>query len=238
MSLGWTHVIAYDDIRAMIALAHDGTSLVSWRAEAAASSRLFEGARRTTQLHYASLIIRTHAGTIQDGAFIRDVAASDAATARDLIYARYLASVPLAVAVAREIFHPVARHGERTIQRGAVERFLGEHIAAASDATRTRSLSSIVTEFARAGVIHKPAARATTIELTGRVPAPLALAYLIDDDLRERREASDAWLVSASLAATLFALTPSAMRAAIESLVVQGRLRRSYYAGEPRILAA
>ncbi len=230
--------MAYDDVRAMIALAHDGLSLVSWRAEAAASSRLFESSRRATQLHYAAAIVRTQGSLIQDGAFLRDVNAGDAETARDLIYARYLASVPLAVAVARRVFYPIARLGERTIQRGAVERFLREHIPAASDATRARSLSSIVTEFARAGVIRRPATHAPTLELTGRVPVPLAVAYLIDDDLRERREASDAWLASASLAAIVFALTPSAMLGAIESLVAQGRLRRSYYAGEPRILAA
>ncbi len=230
--------MAYDDVSAMISLAYEGEKVDHWHSRAETSSRLFSGSRRRTQLRIARSLLRTRDGCIVDGAFLSELASAGASTARDLIYGRYLAGVPIAVAAARLIFHSLAREGRRSIERRAVDAFLNDQIGTVSVATRARTFSSIITEFSRAGVLVRPAPRQTTLELTGRVPAAAALADLIDTELRQRREAPDRWLASESLAAAIFAIPPAPMQAVIETLVNEGRLRRSYYSGEPRIIAA
>jgi hypothetical protein len=230
--------MAYDDVHTMIRLAHEGDEADQWHVKAEASSRLFSGSRRTTQLRIARSLLRTTDGYIADGTFLSEVARADASTARDLIYGRYLAGVPIAVAVARLIFHSLAREGRRFIERSAIESFLNDQIGTVSVSTRARTFSSILTEFSRAGVLVRPGPRQATLQLTGRVPAAAALADLIDTELLQRREAPDRWLSSESLAAAIFAIPAEPMQTVIEALVNEGRLRRSYYSGEPRIIAA
>ncbi len=231
--------MAYGDVRQMLLVARNGMPVTTWRSEAALGTRLLHGDWRTTQLRYALAILRPREGVIHDDdGFLTDLAGADPATGRDLVYARYFASVPLAVTTARSVLQPILQRGERVIARGVLTAMLDEELAALSAATRARSCSAIVTEFARAGVLRADRPARAPLELTGRVPSALALLHLLQDDLRDRQEATDTWLATSSLAATIFAVPPALMREQIEMLVAGGRLRRSYYGGEPRILAA
>jgi hypothetical protein len=73
---------------------------------------------------------------------------------------------------------------------------------------------------------------------TGRRPAPIAVWHILRDELDLRREASDTWLAQHSLAAAIFAIDQATFADIVEILIEAGRLRRSHYAGEPRVLAA
>ncbi len=230
--------MAYEDVRYMVSTARDGMSIEDWRSAASAGTRLLASDRRATQLRYALAILRPVDGGIHDDGFLSDIASADVEAAQDLIYGRYLSSTPLAVAIAREIFHPYLERGERVMRRAVISAFLDDRLAAQLPATRARSRSAIVTEFSRAGVLRVAPGAKASFEFTGRVPSRLALFHVLRDELRERREATDAWIANASLAAALFAVEPETMRAQVEALVADGRLQRSYYAGEPRILAA
>lgn len=72
--------------------------------------------------------------------------------------------------------------------------------------------------------------------LSGAALDPLAFAHLLLDDLRERGEARDAWIVRQSTPTVVFALTPERAQAALTEAIREGRLRRSYFNGEPRVL--
>ena len=229
-------MMAYNDVRTMIALARDGISVDSWRTQVVLGARLLASDRRMTQVRIALAVMRPEGAFLRDDGFLSDLAQADAATAHDLVYARYLASVPLATHIARTVLHPARMRGERTISRHALSQALNEHLSTCSAGTRARSLSAIGSEFARAGVLRTE--KNGSLEFTGRQPAALALFYLLRDDLRDRQEASDQWLSTSSLAAALFLVPPETMRVQIDALVAIHRLHRSYYGGEPRILAA
>ncbi len=236
MSQAWTHTMAYDDVRAMLAVASDGMSVDMWRTQIGSTARLLASDRRARQVRLALTILRPQGAVLHDDGFLSDLAAADSSGVRDLIYARYLSSVPLAVHIARSLFHPARVRDEREIPRGALTQAVEEALGTCSAGTRRRSLNAITSEFARAGIVRVE--KTGPVELTFRQPATLAIFHLLRDDLHERQEASDDWLAASSLAAILFALPPEVMRTQIDKLVVMGRLRRSYYSGEPRILAA
>jgi hypothetical protein len=236
VSLAWTHVMAYADVRAMLGLAHAGLDVEGWRFQAAAETRLLAGSRRTTQLRIAATILRAHEGTIVDDGFLSDLRDANESAARDLVYARYLASVPIAVAIARASFRDRAGSIRTSLSRQDLDTSLAHEIPNAAQATRNRTRTAIGSQFSRAGVLYVE--RDGTCVFTRRQPDVLAIYHLIRDDLRDRREASDTWLAAGSLAATLFAIDARAMHDHIDALVAAGRLQRSYYAGQPRILAA
>lgn len=236
MSESWTHMLAFADVRAMLALARDMMPLPTWYAQIAADARLLAGDQRQTQIRIARSLITVRDGEIQSGGFLDDLASADAVTARDLIYGRYLASRSLARSIAKDVFAPAAAAGESIVSRLTLDRFVEQKLVACSPQTRKRSMSSAVAEFARAGIIRTAANEPLIV--TGHVPSQRALFHLIRDELRERDEATDAWLATQSRAATLFALSPGTMQHLIEQLVRSGSLTRSYYSGQPRILAA
>jgi hypothetical protein len=229
--------MGYDDVRSLLRHARVGDSVTAWRTEALSESRLLAGDRRTTQLRIATAILRPVDGFIVDRLFIEDLAAADESTVRDLIYARYLASVEIAVIFADRHFRVSA--GESTpdsIARGAVRSTLFTLLPTCSEQTRERTRNAINAQFGAAGVVRVD--RAGNLQPTRRRPAAAAVFHLICDDLRDRREASDTWLFARSLAAALFAIRPNDFAHILEDLIASGRLRRSYYAGEPRVLAA
>jgi hypothetical protein len=228
--------MAYQDVRAMLALAVNGANLGEWRARAANETRLLAGGRRTTQLQIATTILRPERGTIVDDGFVSDLRQADESGARDLIYARYLVSVPIAVTVARVIFKEALATGRQAVPRETLDAILAQQIPDCAPATRARTRSAIASQFAQAGVVRVE--RGGTLTFTRRQPAEVAILHLLKDDLNERREASEAWITTESLPAVLFAIDPNAMQVHLDALVGAGRLQRSYYAGRPRILAA
>ena len=229
-------MLAYADVRAMLALAADSMPVATWLDAIAEHARLLAGDHRKTQTRIARSIISVRDGIIASDGFLADLEHADPMTARDLIYARYLASTSLARSIAREIFAPAARESRPIVSRASIDQWIDRELEALSILTRKRSKSSTVAEFARAGVVRL--APGGSLVLTGHVPAANALFHLIRDELHERDEATDEWLATQSRAATLFALPPDVMRRHIESLVRDGRLKRSYYSGVPRILSA
>ena len=236
MSESWTHMLAFADVRAMLALAQDATPLSTWYARIAENARLLAGDQRKTQTRIARSLITVRDGEIHSDGFLDDLAGADAVTARDLIYGRYLATRSLARSIARDVFAPAAAAGDSIVSRSTLNRFIDRELESCSSQTRARSLSSAVAEFARAGIVrtaaHEP------LVLTGHFPSHRALFHLIRDELRERDEATDFWLATQSRAATLFALSSDTMQHLIDQLVRSGSLTRSYYSGQPRILAA
>jgi hypothetical protein len=228
--------MAFQDVRAMLALARDGASIDEWRSRAAAESRLLAGSRRITQLRIATTILRPQGSTIRDDGFLSDLHAADDAGARDLVYARYLASVPIAVAVARVCFREALTANRAAVTKDTLDAVLEHEIPDCAPATRARTRTAIISQFGRAGVVRLQPDGA--LSLTHRQPAALAIFHLLKDELRERREASEAWITTDSLPAALFAIDANAMQVHIDALVSAGRLQRSYYAGRPRILAA
>ncbi len=228
--------MGYDDVRAMLAVARPGEAIAAWRKVAAQACRLPTADRRTTQLRIAERILRPVEGRIADDAFLIDLHKADDSTAHDLIYARYLAATPVAVGIARALLAPHAVMSGKHVSRAALDATLAELLAGTKPSTIARSRTAAMTEFSRAGIISP--SRDGSFEVLRTSPAPIAFYYLLCDDLAERREASDAWIASSSLAAVIFALTPEQVRRYLTQLVEEGRLRRSYYGGEPRILAA
>jgi hypothetical protein len=236
MTESWTHMLSYADVRAMLSLARDTMSVGDWRARIAEDARLLAGDHRKTQTRIALSLLHVEDGIIRDNGFLGDLEVADATVAHDLIYARYLATRPLALYIAQTLFAPTARDARTMVSRSMLDQVIDEELGSYSVNTRARSKNSAIAEFSRAGIVRT--ALNAPIELTGHVPAQLALFYLLRDELRERQEATDVWLATRSRAALLFALSPETMRAQIEDLVTSGRLTRSYYSGEPRILAA
>jgi hypothetical protein len=228
--------MAYQDVRAMLALAINGANLGEWRTRAVDETRLLAGGRRTTQLQIATTILRPQRGTIVDDGFLSDLDQADESSARDLIYARYLASVPIAVTVARVGFREAQVTNRLAVQRETLDAILAQEIPGCTPATRARTRSAIASQYAQAGVVRMEPGGA--LSFTNRQPAEVAIFHLLKDDLNERREASEAWITTESLPAVLFAIDPNAMQVHLDALVGAGRLQRSYYAGRPRILAA
>ena len=122
------------------------------------------------------------------------------------------------------------------VARAAVRSTLVALLPTCSESTRERTRTAIGTQFGAAGVIQVD--RAGNLKPTHRRPAAVAVLHLICDELRDRREATDTWLFAHSVAGSLFALRPNDFAHILEELIAAGRLRRSYYSGEPRILAA
>jgi hypothetical protein len=228
--------MGYDDVRAMLAVARPGEAIADWRKEAAAVSRLPTADRRKTQLRIAERILRPIDGRIADDAFLSDLHISDDATSHDLIYARYLAATPAAVGIARALLAPHTAANDKHVTRAELESVLARLLLGTKLSTIARSRTAALTEYARAGIISP--SRDGSFEILRTSPSPIAFYYLLGDDLAERREATDAWIVSSSLPAAMFALTPEQVVRYLKTLVEVGRLRRSYYGGEPRILAA
>ena len=229
--------MAYDDVRAMVEAASLGMPVSTWRMKASEGSRLLSGDRRLTQLRIANMILRPVDGVLADANFFRDFAQADEESKHDLIYARYLASMPLGVAVAQALFKPALRNGRTTIERHLVDAAIRAAVPeTTSPATIDRSRTSFGTEFSRAGVVR--VRRDGALSLANFRPSALAVFHVINEDLRSRREATDAWLATESMASALYAFEPGVVRDYIEQLVAMGRLQRSYYGGEPRVLAA
>jgi hypothetical protein len=229
--------MGYEDVRSLVRHARVGDSVEAWRASALADSRLLAGDRRKTQLRIATTILRPVGGRIVDRQFVNDLAAADESAARDLIYARYLASVEIAVTFADRHLRVAADESmPSAIAREAVRSTLVTLLPTCSESTRERTRTAIGAQFGAAGVVRVD--RAGNFQPTRRRPAAVAALHLICDDLRDRREAADAWLFTRSLAAALFAIRPNDFAHILEELIAAGRLRRSYYAGEPRVLAA
>jgi len=234
MSVAWTHTLAYDDVRAMLDCARQGMPLAEWRECALAASRLFASDRRTTQLRYATCILRMTEGHVSDATLLKHLGAGNEAAVHDLVFGRYLAAVPVALTVARALWGNV-RH-DRTFTRANVDAAVRTALPTVTAATAARTRSSFVTEYARAGVLRvAPGGLCTLLD---RDPAPEAVLDLARDDLARRREAADAWLARSSAAGLVFALTPDRMTRLLERLVASGDLVRSYYNGEPRVIAA
>jgi len=228
--------MAFDDALGMVLLAVPGTSVVEWAARASADSRLLAGSQRLQQLRIARAILRVHGDRIADASFLSDMHQGNDAVRRDLVYARYLAATPIAIAVGRTVLLPRRRDARVAIARAELDNAIATALAGCSAGTIRRSATSVRVEFGRAGVTRSN--RDGSIELEEKRPAAIALYHLFLDDLAERREASDAWLARESTAAAIFALSPETVRESIEELVALGRLTRSYYSGEPRVLAA
>lgn len=241
MSVAWTHTLSYDDVRAMLAVAQEGDPVAVWRKKAAEASRLPAVDRRKTQIRFAERILRPIDGQIVANDFLSDLQTlqhSNEPAAHDLTYARYLAGIPLAVTLARALIAPRANlpSAARFVSRADLDAALISALPGNKPSTIARSRTATLTEFSRAGIIM--ANRDGSFEILRHRLAPIAFYYLLRDDLAERGEATDAWISRASLPAALFALVPEQVNHYLHELVEARRLRRSYYAGEPRILAA
>ena len=229
--------MGYEDVRAMLSHARLGASIPVWRGEALAESRLLSGSRRVTQIRIAMEILRPSAGCIVDKAFLSDLSAADESNARDLIYGRYLASVPIAAEFARGFLRVGAKGTPvDSVSKISLDAFLSAKLPMCSEATRARTRTAIGSQFTAAGIAR--VTRDGALVRTTRRPAPIAVYHLLADELRERREASDAWLASHSLAAAIFSIDAFVFRDILESLIADHRLTRSYIGGEPRVLAA
>ncbi len=222
-----------DDVLAMLLLATPGISEAEWRDRAAAASRFSAASQRTEQLKIATSILRPHEGVIPQDAFLEDLRTASRAQARDLIYARYIAAKPLARAAASAIAENVG-HGNR-FSVAELDALLLPLLQPLAPSSRARTRSAIISEFTRAGILGGTARDG--LILTGSALDPLAFAHLLLDDLKVRREAPDTWIMRNSTPVVTFALTEERARTALESAIRAGRLRRSYFNGEPRILA-
>jgi hypothetical protein len=229
--------MGYDDVRSMLRYARVGDSVAAWQAATRRDSRLLAGSRRETQMRIATAVLRPVGSTIVDADFLNDLTTADETTARDLVYGRYLASAAIAVAVAQRFFRiGILGTPPEPITRGSLESLLGELLPTCTEGTRSRTRTAIGTQFSAAGIVRLE--RDGNLILTRRRPASVAVLHLIRDELDTRREASDSWLASNSLAAAIFAIDPATFSDILENLIASGRLQRSYYAGEPRVLAA
>jgi hypothetical protein len=233
LSLGaWTHTLSFDDVLAMALLARPGMRESAWREQAAVSSRFAIASQRTSQLRIAATIVRPENGVIPDDPFLADLHDAPRARTRDLVYGRYLAAKPLARAVARTLAARFARG--TTFSLVELEAMLAPLVASIATSSRKRTRTAIVSEFTRAGILEGTVR--TGLRLADRSIDALAFAHLLLDDLRQRAEAPDRWIVYESTPVVIFALGEVRARAALEEAIAAGRLRRSYLNGEPRVL--
>jgi hypothetical protein len=236
---GWTHTLSYDDVRDMLAQAKPGMAVKVWRERAAESSRFMVASQRTEQLRLAALVLRLKGETITDDQFLADLASADRSRERDLIYARYLTGVPVAVAVARSLFGSLLSSGRPiSFERTRIAEALSAALPQASPATKKRSLVSFTTEFVRAGILTRENQRSSRFALIATDLDPIAFYDALRDELVTRGELRDGWIAREATPTLIYALSSQRVGSIIESLVQMGRLRRSYFSGEPRVLVA
>ena len=234
LALGaWTHTLNFEDVLSMALQARPGMRETQWREQAAAASRFAVASQRSSQLRIASTIVRPYHGLIPDDSFLADLQDASRARTRDLIYGRYLAAKPLARAVARALVARFTRG--TTFSLAELEETLDPLVATIAASSRKRTRTAIVSEFTRAGILEGTVR--TGLRLTDRSVDGLAFAHLLLDDLTQRSEAPDRWIVHESTPVVVFALGELRARTALEDAIAAGRLRRSYLNGEPRVLA-
>jgi hypothetical protein len=244
----WTRSLPEDDVLLAMGEAEPGLSLREWRQRCDRVLPHASPIRRREVLTFILRGVLDHDGQeFASTRFVRLVRGFGAQGQRDLLWGRYLFTIPIVDAALREVVAPIASLLDEPLV--PTERLqVSTEQWKAWLATRLRPGSSgksahnargnLLTALRRVGIVTQAAGALRTTQVRHATPEPLAFAWLVGHEMRgtHRVEAPERWAVGASFAARLFLPSVQHAEVCIEQGIAAGLLIRSYLAGEPRIL--
>lgn len=243
----WTQVIAPNEALLLLDLAEPGISREEWEEKAKAALPQAIGKRRQEIIRRTRVfLLDLDADRIRTSAFLRLLRGGSPRLRKDLFWARYCFTSPWPRLAASEVVRPAIAEATQplaapmagVITTAAWREFVLRRVLAG---TAEPSIKKTVAEIGRAfnglGCLDMSRPRRGCSTAHPGDPDPLAFAWLLRFQLEneQRREATDDWAATQSVAAILFAVDEAHGRTLVEGAPSTGLFERSFLMGSGRL---
>lgn len=241
----WTRTLNEDDALTLVEAAQGGTSLADW-GELADRLLPQAGAPRRREL---IRMVRDELLDIRDGAIVASAwlrLFQDGSPHRrlGLLYGRLWRNRPMVLRALDELVlpalaladRPLAPHDSDVVAPEAWDRLIRTSLRPDVPSEAFAKTRSTLQGALRAvGVLEISGNQARTCRVRHGRPDPLAFAWVVAHELRDRGESSEGWAARESFAARLFAPRPDYATTCLDAGVDAGLLRRGHLMAQTRL---
>lgn len=240
----WTQTTSFSDLAAVLDATRVGTPWSEWRTAMHAALPQAGLLRRKDILEFCRRHALEGRASVAPTRFLDLFQAGTPHRRRTLVLGRVAWGIPLVRQAVdflepwrRRLGEPLLPEDSLVIPPSAWSEWI-RSVTAKDPTTETvrRSLGNTISHLGACGSLALQGIRPRTTRIQRAEPDPLAIAWLLANELRQtaRSEASELELVRNSFAARLFCMSELAVAAALEEGVHAGLLSRSYLLGIPR----
>jgi len=241
----WTRTLNEEDALALLDSAHPGTGVEAWTALGDQLLPQASSARRRELLR----IVREELLDIADGvivgsAWLRLLQEGSPHRRLGLLYGRLWKNRPLVLRALEELVHPalgradrpLAPHDSDLIEADDWDRFLRATLPPdVPHEAFVKTRSTLQGALRVVGVLEVSATRERLTRVRRGRPDPLAFAWSVATELRQRGDASESWGMRDSFAARLFAPRSDYAATCIDAGVSAGLIRRVLLLGQSQL---
>ena len=244
----WTRSLPEADVLVGLATAEPGLAVAEWRTRVGQSLQHASPIRRREVTTFLVRdLLDVDCGRLTSSAFLRLAKELSVQGRRELVWGRYLHTLPLVHAALSEMLAPkAALLDEPLLPEDALlfppaswlEWLAGRLKPGASKKSAHNTRGNLVTALRAVGCLVAAPGRLGTTRVSRTHPHPLTFAWLVGHEMARtgRGEVTDVWACSHSFAARLFLCDVAHAQLCLDAGVSAGLLRRSYLAGEARLL--
>lgn len=236
----WTSVLDIDSLEVALEAAEPGLEREAWRKLADGDIPSPSERQRRKHLQAAGRLLEVDdAGCISDSPFLACFRARRGRERHDLVRGAYLATVPLARKVARDLWRPAFESDSDMLEQRQIDQFLARSLTRCAESTFNKTRSTLLTEFDRLGVIDWfDDEEQDRVRPRHYQPSPVAFAWLLWWEAGEsgREELPLEWAATESLPVAMFLCERRDAMSHLEWLGQTPLASRSQILGTPRIV--
>lgn len=244
----WTRSLPEADVLVGLATAEPGLAIAEWRTRVDQSLQHASADRRREVMTFLSRdLLDSDGAHLTPSTFLRLAKELPVQGRRELVWGRYLFTLSLVHAAMAEVLAPKALlldepllpEDELVLSTNSwLEWLMSRLKPGASEKSAINTRGNLVAALRSVGCLVTSPGRQGTTRVSRTLPHPLAFAWLIGHEMARTgvREVTDAWACSHSFAARLFLCDSVHAQLCLDAGVAAGLLRRSYLAGEARLL--
>jgi hypothetical protein len=185
----WTRTLNLDDAHSLLALAHSGRKCTEWSNECHNVIPELSLARRRELIRLVrdGFLEWTADDRIEVAPFVRVYEDAPAAAQLDLVEIQWALSHPLTLIGVEKLVAPLLNKTERSIPLQAVEELVSDHVDTGSAESLRKTRTVLLGAMEGIGTITtRGTGQHRALHASRGQPHPLAFAYLLLRDLRER----------------------------------------------------
>ena len=244
----WTRSLPEADVLVGLATAEPGLAVAEWRARVDRSLQHASADRRGEVMTFlARDLLDSDGEHLTPSSFLRLAKDLPVQGRRELVWGRYLFTLPLVHAALAEVLaakvplldEPLLPEDALVLAPNVwVDWLLSRLKPGASEKSAINTRGNLVAALRAVGCLVTSTGRLGTTRMRRTHPHPLAFAWLVGHEMSRAggREVTDVWACTQSFAARLFLCESAHAQLCLDQGVTAGLLRRSYLAGEARLL--